>query len=63
MTYVPQSVCYTECPESIKNLTKQRIRWQKAIIDCTVNYGCKMFRQFNPGSPFSLRSIIFFSAH
>ncbi len=60
MTYVPQSVCYTECPESIKNLTKQRIRWQKAIIDCTVNYGCKMFRQFNPGISFFFTVDYFF---
>ena len=49
MTYVPQSVCYTECPESFKNLTKQRIRWQKAFIDCTVKYGLKMFWRFKAG--------------
>lgn len=46
MTYVPHSVCYTECPENLKSLTKQRIRWQKAFIDCTVKYGLKMFRHF-----------------
>ena len=49
MTYVPQSVCYTECPENLRNLTKQRIRWQKAFIDCTIKYGLRMFREFNPG--------------
>lgn len=46
MTYVPSSVCYTECPENMRNLTKQRIRWQKAFVDCVVKYGLKMFRKF-----------------
>lgn len=47
MTYVPQSICYTECPENLKNLTKQRIRWQKAFVDCTIKHGLEMFRHFN----------------
>lgn len=46
MTYIPQSVCYTECPENMKNLTKQRIRWEKAFIDCVLLYGTQMFRKF-----------------
>lgn len=49
MTYVPQSVCYTECPESLKDLTRQRIRWQKAFVDCVKNYILKMFTHFNAG--------------
>lgn len=48
MLFVPQSVCYTECPENMRNLTKQRIRWQKAFVDCLVHYGTKMFRHFKP---------------
>lgn len=49
MLYVPKSVCYTECPESFKNLMRQRIRWQKAFKDCTAKYGLQMFRNFNIG--------------
>lgn len=49
ISFVPQSVCYTECPESFKNLMKQRIRWQKAFIDCILRYGPKMFRRFRVG--------------
>lgn len=49
ISFVPQSVCYTECPESFKNLMKQRIRWQKAFVDCMLRYGPKMFRTFKAG--------------
>lgn len=49
MLYVPKSVCYTECPESFKNLMRQRIRWQKAFMDCTAKYGLQMFWNFNIG--------------
>ncbi len=52
ISFVPQSVCYTECPESFKNLLQQRIRWQKAFIDCTLKYGAKMFRRFNASLSF-----------
>lgn len=46
IVYVPESICYTECPENLKNLVKQRVRWQKAFIDCFVKYGIQMFRHF-----------------
>jgi cellulose synthase/poly-beta-1,6-N-acetylglucosamine synthase-like glycosyltransferase len=49
MVYVPESVCFTECPESFKSLTSQRIRWQKAFIDCLAHHGPKMFIKFKPG--------------
>lgn len=52
MLYVPQSVCYTECPENMRNLTKQRIRWQKAFIDCVALYGRRMFRKFKSAVSF-----------
>jgi poly-beta-1,6-N-acetyl-D-glucosamine synthase len=52
LSFVPESICFTECPESFKNLFRQRIRWQKAFIDCAVKYGLKMFRRFRPAISF-----------
>ncbi|MCR3922330.1 MAG: glycosyltransferase family 2 protein [Firmicutes bacterium] len=46
MVIVPEAVCYTECPESFLNLFKQRIRWQKAFVDCIITYGHCLFSQF-----------------
>jgi poly-beta-1,6-N-acetyl-D-glucosamine synthase len=31
---IPDAVCYTELPETVKDLFKQRVRWQKAFVDC-----------------------------
>lgn len=36
--FIPEAVCYTECPESWRDLFKQRVRWQKAFIDCIFQY-------------------------
>lgn len=36
VTYDLNAICYTECPESFKDLTKQRIRWQKAFVDAII---------------------------
>ncbi len=36
--YIPQALCYTQCPESIGDLTKQRIRWQKGFVDCVAQF-------------------------
>lgn len=49
MCFVPDSICYTECPEGLRSLFKQRIRWQKAFIDCLFEHGLKMFRKFRMG--------------
>jgi poly-beta-1,6-N-acetyl-D-glucosamine synthase len=38
VAYLPEAICYTEVPETWKGLYNQRIRWQKAFIDCTVLY-------------------------
>ncbi|MBB6451736.1 cellulose synthase/poly-beta-1,6-N-acetylglucosamine synthase-like glycosyltransferase [Salirhabdus euzebyi] len=38
LIFVPYALCYTECPESFKDLYNQRIRWQKAFIDCVLYY-------------------------
>ncbi|MFB7142597.1 glycosyltransferase [Gottfriedia sp. NPDC056225] len=46
MVFVPNAVCYTECPETWKDLFKQRIRWQKAFIDCIVYYFPMLIKTF-----------------
>jgi cellulose synthase/poly-beta-1,6-N-acetylglucosamine synthase-like glycosyltransferase len=33
ITFIPDPVCWTEVPETIKSLKSQRIRWQKGTID------------------------------
>lgn len=38
MLFIPEAVCYTECPESWRDLFKQRVRWQKAFVDCVLYY-------------------------
>ena len=42
--FIPESICYTEVPESWRDLYKQRIRWQKAFMDCLVKYAGLFFR-------------------
>ncbi|MCR8842265.1 glycosyltransferase [Paenibacillus sp. SC116] len=49
LVYAPEAVCYTECPENIKNFYKQRIRWQKAFIDCILIYWSKLSQKFSFG--------------
>jgi biofilm PGA synthesis N-glycosyltransferase PgaC len=36
ITYDTGAVCYTECPETWKDLTRQRVRWQKAFWDAVI---------------------------
>ncbi|SHE50031.1 Glycosyltransferase, catalytic subunit of cellulose synthase and poly-beta-1,6-N-acetylglucosamine synthase [Seinonella peptonophila] len=38
MLFIPDAICYTECPESWRDLFKQRIRWQKAFVDCVLHF-------------------------
>ncbi len=38
MLFIPEAICYTECPESWRDLFKQRVRWQKAFVDCVLYY-------------------------
>jgi cellulose synthase/poly-beta-1,6-N-acetylglucosamine synthase-like glycosyltransferase len=43
--YVPDPVAWTECPESLKVLHRQRSRWQRGLLESTTRH-MKMF--FNP---------------
>lgn len=47
LVYAPEAVCYTECPENIRMFFKQRYRWQKAFIDCIVEYWDQLFVNFS----------------
>lgn len=47
LVYAPEAVCYTECPENLTNFYKQRIRWQKAFIDCILIYWSRLSRKFS----------------
>ncbi|WP_310443609.1 glycosyltransferase family 2 protein [Tissierella sp.] len=38
------AICYTECPESLKGLISQRIRWQKGFIDAILNNSRFLFK-------------------
>ncbi|MCE5173348.1 glycosyltransferase [Paenibacillus profundus] len=49
LVYAPEAVCYTECPENIPNFYKQRIRWQKAFVDCILIYWSKLSEKFSLG--------------
>ncbi|MEF7562362.1 MULTISPECIES: glycosyltransferase family 2 protein [Bacillus] len=45
ISYVPSAVCYTECPETLGDMFKQRVRWQKGFIDCLIQYRNCFFRK------------------
>ncbi|MBH5318680.1 glycosyltransferase family 2 protein [Paenibacillus sp. GSMTC-2017] len=49
LVYAPEAVCFTECPEDMKNFYKQRIRWQKAFVDCIMIYWSKLSKSFGLG--------------
>lgn len=53
ITYDLNAICYTECPESFKDLTKQRIRWQKAFVDAIIKNRKFLFKSvFKKGLSF-----------
>jgi cellulose synthase/poly-beta-1,6-N-acetylglucosamine synthase-like glycosyltransferase len=45
ISYVPDPVAWTECPESLKVLHRQRSRWQRGLLESTTRH-LKML--FNP---------------
>jgi poly-beta-1,6-N-acetyl-D-glucosamine synthase len=38
------AICFTECPESFRDLVKQRVRWQKGFIDSIVKNRVFIFK-------------------
>lgn len=37
ISYTMDAICYTECPQTWKDLRRQRVRWQKAFWDAVVH--------------------------
>jgi cellulose synthase/poly-beta-1,6-N-acetylglucosamine synthase-like glycosyltransferase len=46
IVYLPEALCYTQCPETWRDLRKQRIRWQKGFIDCIMHHKKFLFKTF-----------------
>jgi len=44
--FLTDAECYTECPENIRDLFRQRTRWQKGFIDCVVYNAKFLLRTF-----------------
>ncbi|WP_305181347.1 IS3 family transposase, partial [Dubosiella newyorkensis] len=42
--YVPQAVCWTQVPTSVKNIFTQRRRWHVGLIQCLNKYRRMLFR-------------------
>lgn len=38
LVFQPLAVCYTEIPNNYRDFFNQRVRWQKAFVDCLVIY-------------------------
>lgn len=43
--YIPEPVCWTEVPVSLKILSRQRIRWQRGAVECLSRH---RYMLFNP---------------
>ena len=56
LIFVPNAICYTECPSTFKDLLSQRIRWQKGFIDCLFNFKKSFF--VNLGVPVSIYILV-----
>lgn len=43
ISFVPDAVCWTQCPDDYKTLKNQRTRWQKGLLECLWEYKSLMF--------------------
>ncbi len=43
ISYVPDPVAWTECPESLKVLHRQRSRWQRGLLEATTRHTGMLF--------------------
>jgi cellulose synthase/poly-beta-1,6-N-acetylglucosamine synthase-like glycosyltransferase len=41
--FVPEPVCWTEAPSSLAVLRRQRVRWQRGLIDCLSRHRGMLF--------------------
>lgn len=44
IAFIPEPVCWTEAPESIRILARQRSRWQRGALECFFRHGAMMFK-------------------
>lgn len=44
MVFIPKAECYTEIPENLADVFKQKTRWQKGFIDSIMKYRQDFFR-------------------
>lgn len=44
IVFTEQAICYTECPERLSDLIKQRVRWQKGFIDSILKNRSYIFK-------------------
>jgi peptidoglycan-N-acetylglucosamine deacetylase len=58
--YAPQALAYTEAPDTVRGLVKQRVRWAFGTLQCLWKHRDLVFRIDRPGLGFfSLPSIWF----
>ncbi len=43
VSYVPELVAWTECPETLKLLHRQRSRWQRGLLEATTRHAGMLF--------------------
>lgn len=43
--YVPEPVCWTEAPDSLKFLSNQRTRWQRGALECLSRHRAMLFNR------------------
>lgn len=59
--YVPQAVCWTQAPTSVKNIFTQRRRWHVGLIQCLNKYRRMLFSlRFGPLGWFSYPFYLFY---
>ena len=43
--YIPEPVCWTEVPENLKVLGRQRVRWQRGAVECLSRHKYMLFNR------------------
>lgn len=44
VTFFPDPICWTECPEDLRTLVRQRDRWQRGLIEMIARHRKMLFR-------------------
>lgn len=43
--FVPDAICWTQAPDDYKTLSKQRIRWQRGLLECLIRHKDILFHK------------------